>query len=194
MFLDSLKLLFADDYFKATGLNQLTEQNWRNGTTKPQQSKLNDIIKKIDGYYAEKSKTSIQNVIQTIYNLERIYPEKAEKTVWRIDKQKDGSELKKIKENLSGKIGIYLLYDSSCRLVYVGKTEKQDLYIEITQRLRTKEVKLVLGNQKRQSIVLGEIVNYMTCYEVSDKNLIGQLEAILIGSDPNTFSNIKNEK
>ncbi len=192
--LDSLKSLFKDDYFLATGLTTPTEQNWRNGSTKPQQNKLNAMMKKIDSYYNKKNENASKNLIKTIFSFEKIYPEKVEKTVWRIHKQKDGSELKEIKEKLTGIVGVYLLYDSSGRLVYVGKTEKQDMYSEITQRLRTKEIKLILTNQKRQSVLLGEIINYFTCYEISDKNIIGQIEAILIGSDPNTFSNIKMEK
>lgn len=191
--LDSLKLIFKDDYFEATGLTLPTETNWRNGSTKPQQNKLNEMMEKIDSYYNRKFESKSKNLIRTIYNFERIYPEKVEKTVWRIHKQKDGTELKEIRDKLTDIVGVYLLYDSSGRLVYVGKTEKQDLYSEITQRLRTKQIKLVLTNRKRESVLLGEIVNYLTCYEIADKNIIGQIEALLIGSDPNTFSNIKME-
>ena len=193
-FLNALEKNFKDEDIDILGIDKIFEGSLRDGERKPTEVLWRKILRGILTQKENEKKSLISNIINTLCVFEPIFPGKVEKTVWRVYKHPNGKEDPRILKLLSDKQGVYLLYDSTGGLVYVGKTEKQDFYKEISQRLRTKSIKIKFGTKGKKSVPLGEVVKYMTCYEVTILDLISKLESILIGLDPNSSSNVKMEK
>ncbi|NIM99400.1 MAG: hypothetical protein GTO24_15420 [candidate division Zixibacteria bacterium] len=190
-FIDALKDVYKGDFRGATRINAQNEKNWRTGRVKPQMNTFKVIFKKIQEFNESKCAEEKKHLIRPIFRFERIWPGKVGAAAWRIFKERDGSEREEIRKNLGGKAGVFLLYDSSAKLVYVGQTKK-DLYFEICQRLETKKVQLVLGRSRRL-VPLGDIAKYMSCYTISEPGLVDDIEALLITADPNASTNKKME-
>lgn len=192
-FIDAFKKVLGKEYLQKLNFDEDTKSELLTAKFESFKKYCYKIIIEFDAFQKKEKKSMISNMVKNIYSFEKIFPERVEKTVWRIYKRADKTEDPGIKEKLSNRKGIYLLYDSSARLIYVGKTEKQDLYDEICQRLRTKEVPLLLGTKKENKL-LGDMSSFLTAYEIEEVSFIPVLEHILIGLDPNTNSNIKMEK
>lgn len=133
-------------------------------------------------------KTTLSNVIQPIIEFKRINPEKynAKYVILPNEHKKD-----QLKESLEKKVGVYLFYNSQGKNFYIGKTEK-DLYIEITQQLG-RRIEFYSEGIKKNKILQGDVVHYLTVYQIEPKALIKDFEALLIRSYANDNTNKKME-
>lgn len=117
-----------------------------------------------------------------------------------------------LRKLLEGKQGVYVFFDSRGRALYVGKTQKRNLWAEMNSALnRPREVQQVwrvkhpVGNRafdpaqaaRRQivahTVKLYELARYVSAYEVSPE-LIGAVESMLIRCAPNDILNVRMEK
>lgn len=114
-------------------------------------------------------------------------------------------------ETLAAAKGIYVFYDSSGRAIYVGKTEKGNLWAEINNAFmrerKTQEMYRVehptvntswntgIHSKRRLSkskVKLHDMAFYFSAYEVVPEQ-ISQVEALLIRAFPNDVLNVKME-
>ena len=115
------------------------------------------------------------------------------------------SDLSKENKELMKKKGIYAMFDSLGRIIYVGKTEKRDFEFELFRvRLncpvrgnftisksngKAKAAKAVSKNQ----MTFKNVARYFSAYEV-DEGHIGDIEALLTHLLVNTTLNAKLER
>jgi DNA-binding transcriptional regulator YdaS (Cro superfamily) len=116
-----------------------------------------------------------------------------------------------VRQHLVGAKGIYVFFDSMGRAVYAGKTEKQNLWKEMTNaynRERSNHTAFVVAHpttgtsftpahQKPRRLVkrvvyLYDTASFFSAYEVSPR-LIPQLEALIVRAFCNTLTNKKME-
>lgn len=95
-------------------------------------------------------------------------------------------------EKLGRSQGIYAYYDSSGKLIYVGKTEKNHLLGEMGQQFSKRKVaiKRTNGNGEfvRTQVPLREFVEYCSAYRVH-KSVIANFEALIARLAPNDIFN-----
>jgi predicted transcriptional regulator len=169
---------------KILGINQgqlssyINKNNAGNNAIK---NMLNDLVGHI-------RKNSLQKVITPIIELKKIKPEKynAKYLILANEHKKDV-----LKDSLEGKVGVYLFYNSQGKNIYIGKTEK-DLYFEICQQF-SRNIEFFAEGVKKEKHPQGEIACYLSAYEISPKELIKNIEALLIRSYANDNTNIKME-
>ena len=98
-------------------------------------------------------------------------------------------------ENLKRTPGIYAFYETQGRLVYVGKTEKNNLFQEMTQRYAGKKVPFRVlkgGKAKQENASIKDVATYFSAYKVHD-HLISNVEALLTRIIINNASNLRVE-
>lgn len=94
--------------------------------------------------------------------------------------------------------GIYSFYDSNGRVIYVGKTEKTNLLVEMTQafKLTRKNYTRKLANKNGKfsvnTLAIRDTAEFVSAYSV-DVNAIGNVEALLTRMIPNDIVNKKTE-
>lgn len=118
--------------------------------------------------------------------------------------------LREVRELMQKSRGIYIFYDSRACALYVGKTEKRDLWFEANQaynrdRKDHQEILLVghpennvtkiIRDRKisRTEVRLHDIASYISVYAIRDEQQIPQMEAILIRAFANNLLNKKIE-
>lgn len=88
--------------------------------------------------------------------------------------------------------GIYSFYDSSGRLIYLGKTEHNHLLAEMGQQFSRRKVLIrrtnPRGNFVHMKVPLREFVEYCSAYRVH-KSVISDFEALIARLTPNDISN-----
>lgn len=95
--------------------------------------------------------------------------------------------------------GIYLFYDSMGKAIYVGRTNKQTLWDEMSRALnRDREIQKLYkstnhGQIKNQPYYLYEVAHYVSAYAVH-KEAIKDIEALIIRAFPNNLTNVKMER
>jgi hypothetical protein len=116
-----------------------------------------------------------------------------------------------LREKLKSSIGIYFFYNSECKVIYVGKTEDQDLWSEMKQTFNReistykynyvshpdseKELSSPLSSNRRiisNQAYLFDTAFYFSAYTVAQP-LINNLEAFLVRALPNDLRNTKKE-
>jgi hypothetical protein len=98
-------------------------------------------------------------------------------------------------EELKAAIGIYAFFQAGGRLLYVGKTEKNNLFNEMQQRYWHKSVAfkvLKAGKAVKTQACIAEMAYYVSAYKV-DRLLITNVEALLTRMIINNASNIRVE-
>lgn len=109
--------------------------------------------------------------------------------------------------------GIYLFYDSQGRAIYVGKTEKQNIWKEMNdafnRELSNHQVFFVEHptngttfwpacerprQPKKMVVYLYDTALYFSAYKVTESRLIPKLEALVVRAFCNSLSNKKMEK
>jgi hypothetical protein len=94
-----------------------------------------------------------------------------------------------LKRLLSGKKGLYILYDSMGSALYVGQSQK-DLLFEIGQRLgKNSRGQLREYGMKKRLRQMGAATRFLSVYEVEGKRVVDRLEALLIRSMANDLQN-----
>lgn len=94
-------------------------------------------------------------------------------------------------KTLEGAAGIYSFYDSSGRLIYVGKTEDH-LLGEMSQQFSKRKVSIRRTNGKgnfvHTNVPLREFVEYCSAYRVHT-SVVSDFEALIARLAPNDISN-----
>jgi|GEM_PF-3813381 len=123
--------------------------------------------------------------------------------MWEIPEKL--SDLSEENRGLMKKTGIYALFDSLGRIIYVGKTEKRDFGFELFYvRLNCKikgDFTISKSNGKAETaksvrknkMTFRNVAKYFSTYEV-DKGHIGDIEALLTHLLVNTTLNAKQER
>ncbi len=97
-------------------------------------------------------------------------------------------------EKMEGKHGIYIFYDSSGNVIYVGKAERTDFKSEVNQQCK-RVIKIYGENLTRNlKVQQGTITKRVSLYEVNPIEAIHNVEAILIRAMFNHNTNVKIEK
>jgi len=98
-------------------------------------------------------------------------------------------------KSLQGAVGVYAFFGAQGRLVYVGKTQKNNLMQEMTQRYGGKKVPFRVlkdGKAKWEPASIKDVALYFSAYKIDDY-LIGNVEALLTRIIINNASNLKTE-
>ncbi len=214
--IDALKKKFKISTDKALinrlGITAATLSSWRKGNSNISASKLANFIHRTVSKCEKKARLYSIRPIVEYYPIEA--GESQRRAKWELfdTKNKKNKRENKIKEYLKKSNGIYIFYDSQCKALYVGKAEKQDLWQEMnnafnrdreTQKLKTVNHPTigqsfsVAYEQPRQItntyFLLHDLACYFSAYEV-EKDLINNMEAILVRSFANTILNARMEK
>jgi hypothetical protein len=95
-------------------------------------------------------------------------------------------------ETLKNAKGIYSFYDSSGRLIYIGKTERNHLLGEMGQQFSKRKVSIKRTNRKGQfvhmKVPLRDFVEYCSAYSVHP-TVIREFEALIARLAPNDIVN-----
>jgi hypothetical protein len=194
------------------GITYATLNSWRNRTKDISPSKIANFI------HRTVSKCEKEARLYSIRPIVEYYPvnpgESARKAKWELFEgiENKNQRHEKIKESLKKSNGVYIFYDSQCKALYVGKAKEQNLWQEMnnafnrereTQRLFTVAHPTTGQNftpahkQPRQIqkayFYLHELSFYFSAYEV-EKDLIDNIEAMLVRSFSNTILNARMEK
>lgn len=143
-------------------------------------------------------KQAIRQAIRPIGEFLPVESSKTERsTIVPIGKNKD------LQTRLKESKGLYLFYNSGGKVIYVGKTERRNLWDEIDSvfnsrrsRQKIKAFKPAFeeqGKRKKIPVRLFDIAAYFSAYSVHP-SLIGNLETFLIRALPNNVVNIKIER
>ena len=166
----------------------------------------------INQFYSGKvaiSKTVIEQLlkdtakisIKPIFEMMMVDPGRPSGNSWFIFyNDKTGKKSKELKNKVSEKRGIYCYYDSRGHLTYAGKADKTDLFIELQKRLSQEVAKDRLRyweglkkHAKGKKLRQGDFVKFISAYEVTPKEAIPIVEAILIRATGNTQFNNRLE-
>ncbi len=115
-----------------------------------------------------------------------------------LDKTSKGFSIRQSNSNKSfrtkveNRNGIYIYFDSRCRAFYVGKAQKTELFTEIENRTK-KKITVRASKVGPKSLLQGEVLSFISAYEVTPPSLIPKLEAILIRVFKNDLTNHKVE-
>jgi phage-related protein len=171
-------------------------------------NKLNVSAPKIQSWESAKtlSKTVIKNVIDAVrsqavksaidpivefHKLNHYHGNQIDNLRKKIDDPE-------ICERLKNSRGIYSFYDSNGKIVYVGKTEKNNLLSEMEQafKLKRPNYQRKLANKDGKFSVhrlgINDTAEFLSAYEVH-QSVIGNVEAFLTRMVPNDVVNKKTE-
>jgi len=162
-------------------VNPANYANWLNNNTYGQTATRNMILK-----FSEKiERKSSEKLIIPIYEFKRIKPRKN----GRSHVLHDEPEIQeRFRTALQGKKGLYSFYDSSGKLLYIGKSET-DLFREISQQLG-RQHSIWLENFREGKIHHYESAYYLSAYEIKNPAFIDDLETLAIRISYNDGTNI----
>ena len=194
------------------GISAATLSSWRNGDSNISASKLaNFIHRTVTKCEREARLYSIRPIVE-YYPIEPSESKLGAK--WELFDTKDKKNQRqiKIKEYLRKSSGIYIFYDSQCKAIYVGKAKDQDLWYEMNNAFNryreTQKLKAVNHPTTGQSFfpayeaprqiknsyfLLHDLACYFSAYEIK-KDLINNMEAMLVRGFANTILNVRMEK
>ena len=155
--------------------------------------------------------------IRPIVEFFEVYAEESERGGQRYtlfnDKDEDGEVhpyYAGVKTALSEARGVYIFYDSRGRALYAGRTNDQNLWVEMTNAynrdrkkqelwrvnhplLRRREFDPeVMRRPARREVQLNDLATYFSAYEVRD-DLIQDIEALLVRGFANDLLNTRME-
>lgn len=193
-------------------ITAVTLNNWRNGESNLTLTKIASLI------HRTVTKCEKEARLFSIRPIVEYYPVDPSKSArgarWEVfnTSTKKNQRLGKIKNQLEEANGIYLFYDSQCKALYVGKAKDQSLWHEMNNAFnRERETQKLLtvnhpntGNsfspahEKPRQItntylLLHDLACYFSAYEV-EKDLIDNMEAMLVRAFANTVLNARMEK
>lgn len=172
---------------------------------------VNSFIQKAaENAYSEAVGDAIKPVVE-MYKIERI--ESKQDINWELlptgpTKTRNVA----IRKYLEGSKGIYVFFDSLGCAIYVGKTERQNIWKEMTNafnRTRSNHAAFLVDHPitgqafspayetsrqpRKKQVYLFDTAHYFSAYEVKP-GLIPKLEALLVRCFCNTLTNKKMEK
>lgn len=189
---DLIKMLMKE--FACSNKNQLAAQlgtspakiqYWE--TNEPTATIVRNIVRLVRN-------TAIRNAIDPVMEFHKLKHDHGHKD----DTLRKKIDNKEICERLNSAKGIYSFYDSNGRVIYIGKTEKNSLMIEMSQAyglIRPNYRRKLLGNSgklKSHKLKIEDTADFVSAYEV-DENAIANIEALLIRMIPNDVVNSNTE-
>ena len=169
---------------KVFGVKQPAVAHWRSGRDNPTRRQLRRLM----------DNSQVPD-IRVIAEFRPVAPSPyRRRTIWALCTKEEKGERTELRRLLSGKKGLYILYDSMGSALYVGQSQK-DLFIEIEQRLRQASRRKIHGHgMKKQFRQMGNATRYLSAYEVRGKVVLNVLEALLIRSMANDLENHHMER
>jgi transcriptional regulator with XRE-family HTH domain len=160
---------------------------WKSGYAQISEKTIELILKK-----------SAQLTIRPLVEMEEVDPGQPGASHWYFYNAKTNTRRKHLLRKLNHKKGIYLYFDATGRPTYVGKADKTPLDKEVENRLNheLKSGRIPYGENMEQCPKLrqGEIVRYISAYEISPREAIPLVEALVIRSTANVLFNKQLEK
>ncbi|MBL4810287.1 MAG: hypothetical protein JKY43_09575 [Phycisphaerales bacterium] len=162
----------------ALGVKQSSIYQWRNNKSAPTKNSLKKIVSHM-----------MCGWVDPVYEIHPISPVMVGKS-WSIHQHKQKRD--EFRKTLDSRHGVYIFYDSSGSVSYIGKSKK-NLFIEIEQQLNHKLLHTTYigtGSQPvATQLVQGEITHYMSVYTTLVPEAVHNLEAIFLRSIPNDNNN-----
>lgn len=162
------------DLAAALGVTQPAINHWVHGNSTP--SRYN---------FAQLLGLHVLRLVEPLAEFRRVSPVNSGSS-YRFDADRD-NELE-LRDLLHGHAGIYVFYDSSGRVTYLGKTSVC-LWTEAKQRLKAKVNRPFYAPTLTKGVQQGEIVRYVSAYKVRVPAAIHNIEVLMLRAIPNDSAN-----
>ncbi|MFO0993075.1 MAG: hypothetical protein U1E67_14210 [Hyphomicrobiales bacterium] len=140
-----------------------------------------NVMKRLEQRY-------VRGAFDTIFEFRKLAPHQ----VGKANSLRNRIDSKELCDALSKSQGIYAFYNSSGRLLYIGKTEKNHLLNEMGQRFTNRTASIRLTNDHgqfvRRSVPLREFAEYCSAYRLH-QSVISNFEALMTRITPNEIIN-----
>lgn len=118
---------------------------------------------------------------------------------WYFFEEAQRTKREKILKALDGRRGVYCYFDGAGVPTYFGKADRTTLNLEAENRLHAQIEAIRYGAglkklKKTSGPRQGELVRFLSAYEVTPRSAIPKLEALMIHSAANVLFNKKLEK
>jgi len=210
--IDELKKQFGiktdSELKKATGLSIPTINNWKSNPAKLTPLQIGNLIKKARRKERKDIISTIASPIVEYYEVKVSESRQGAKDEIISSVSSKGKSLKKELENSQG---IYVFYNSQCKVIYLGKAKKQSLWKEMNLAFnRERDSQFVWRVQhpdvgqtfvpafkkprklQKTYVFLSEIAAYFSAYVVAP-DLIDNIEALMIRCFANDLTNTRME-
>jgi hypothetical protein len=220
-FVDHLRRKFKDEYeiggdkaiAMRLGISAQTLRNWQNTRGELEPFQITNALLKAEGNAVENAQYQTIRAIVEFYEIECV-DSKGGSTCELLPRASEGTSMQNsVREELQGRNGLYLFYDSRGRALYVGKARRQSLWKEMNlafnrSREEVQSIKLVQHPSRGQSFKPGykharqpawrslkpyDLASYFSAYWVVD-GMIDDLEALIVRGFANDLLNIKMER
>ena len=142
-------------------------------------------------------KTAAKLSVRKIVELQKVDPGKPGGK-WYFYDDKTNAKRTSLLKKIGPTRGVYLYFDGAGCVTYVGKADKTTLDKEVENRLqqKTKKGRIPYGENLKKDLVFeqGEIVKYISVYDIYPREAISLVEALLIRATANVQYNKKLEK
>jgi hypothetical protein len=160
---------------------------WKSGYLQISEQTIDSILKK-SAYLA----------IRRLVEMEEVDPGRPGASHWYFYSGKTNIKRTRLLKKLEHKRGIYFYFDATGRPTYVGKADKTALGKEVESRLNqeTKKGRIPYGKnmKKNPRFRQGEIVKFISAYEISPPEAIPLIEALLTRTTGNIQYNKRLER
>jgi len=213
LFLKKLKIKFkvqSDSKLASLiGVSPNTISAWKKGKEISETQAVNIIRKAADSAIENAIHHSVQPLVE-MYAIEATDSRQGVNSEI-ISTDKSETYNNDLRKNLEQSKGIYFFYNSEGKVIYVGKTSKQNLWKEINSAFNrhreTQKVYLVnhpttrgtfspahekSRKMRKTNVYLYDLAVYFSAYKIHP-HLISNIEALLIRALPNDLSNAKIE-
>ncbi len=159
----------------ALGVTQATLNNWFRGRVCPSARNIARLLE----YKAA-------HMVHPIIEFEEIAPA-PRRNSWTLHGT-DARKNRHLQHKLQKRKGLYIFYDSTGRVTYVGKTTRC-LWNEVRQRLTANANRPFYRPRRIKRVVQGQVARYLSAYEVSPARAIHNLEVLMLRAFPNDLAN-----
>lgn len=174
------------DLAKVLDKTQGAIAQWKGGYSPISEKTFESILKK-----------AAHLTIRRLVEMEEIDPGQPGASHWYFYSAKTNVKRTHLLKKLKDKRGIYLYFDAMGRPTYVGKADKTALDKEVENRLQheIKKGRVAYGKNMKKNPKLrqGEIVRYISAYEISPREAIPLVEALVIRTTGNVQYNKRLE-
>jgi len=171
---------------KALKKTQGAVAQWMSGYSQISRKTIDSILKK-----------SAHLTIHTLVEMVEIDPGQPGASHWYFYSAKTNVKRTGLLRKLKHKRGVYFYFDATGRPTYVGKADKTALDKEVENRLshEIRKGRIAYGRNMKKNPKLrqGEIVKYISAYEISPPEAIPLIEALVIRTNGNTLYNKRLE-
>jgi len=159
---------------------------WKSGYSQISEKTTESILKK-----------AARLTIRGLVEMEEVDPIQPGASHWYFYNSRTNAKRTHLLRKLKHKRGIYFYFDAIGRPTYIGKADKTALDKELENRLQheIKMGRISYGKNMKKNPKLrqGEIVKYISAYEISPREAIPLIEALLIRTTANVQFNKRLE-